>query len=201
MKTYYLVDFENVGNEGLIGCESLTSEDWIYLFYTENVKSINLNILDNHGYAKFIRYKVPVRKQSIDMHLVSFLGYLIGTNKGCDSKFVIISKDTDYDNVIKFWQVNDKIAVSRSEKIVSGKKKSNKTKKNNTLSEKTKLNNQLQKELTKAKIPVEVIGFVTSTVIKKTDENNKKNKVYCMLVSKYGQAMGLDLYNRIKKLL
>ena len=37
------------------------------------------------------------------MHLVSYLGYLLGIH-GKDCNYVIISKDKDYDNIVKFWQ-------------------------------------------------------------------------------------------------
>ena len=60
--------------------------------------------------------KVPVRKQSVDMHLVSYLGYLIGKNKNKECRYVIISRDNDYDNVIKFWK-NNKIKITRKKYI------------------------------------------------------------------------------------
>lgn len=222
MKTYYLIDFENVGNEGMNGCESLTSNDRIYLFYTENVKSIDVNIIGNHGSAKFYVLKVPVGKQSTDMHLVSFLGYLIGMNKDSESKYVIVSKDTDYDNVIKFWKEKKKLSVSRAEKITGAKKKSNNknnvdnqgqktdvqtqnvsdTKKDSAeKTKKSQLNNEIQQELKKDKVSAEVTGFVTSNVLKHIGQKNNKNTVYRIFVDKYGQAQGLDLYKRIKKYL
>ncbi|MCM1055507.1 MAG: PIN domain-containing protein [Bacteroides sp.] len=228
MNTFYLVDFENVGNEGMKGCESLTPDDCIYLFYTENVKSIDVNIVGNHGGAKFYVLKVPVRKQSTDMHLVSFLGYLIGINKIGENRYVIISKDNDYDNVIQFWREKKKADIMRIGKISDIKKKNvnNKTsvvkkqssdsqaqaqnikannkKINNQTSDakkRNKLNVELQQELKKAKVSAEVMGFVTSNVIKNIDAEDKKNTVYKILVSKYGQESGSELYKRIKKLL
>ena len=36
------------------------------------------------------------------MHLTAYLGYLLGTNGDKKCKYVIISKDNDYDNVITF---------------------------------------------------------------------------------------------------
>lgn len=222
MKTYYLIDFENVGNEGMNGCESLTSNDNIYLFYTENVKSIDVNIIGNHGGAKFYVLKVPAGKQSTDMHLVSFLGYLIGVNKDSESKYVIISKDTDYDNVIKFWKEKKKLSVSRAEKIAGAKKKSDNEKKADNQVQKddvktqnigdikkesaqkktnTQLNNEIQQELKKDKLSVEAMGFVTSNVLKHIGQENNKNTVCQIFTDKFGQAQGVDLYKKIEKFL
>ena len=36
IKTYYLIDYENVGSEGFKGCEKLRETDIIHLFYTDN---------------------------------------------------------------------------------------------------------------------------------------------------------------------
>ena len=39
IKTYYLIDYENVGSEGFKGCEKLRETDIINLFYTDNSKN------------------------------------------------------------------------------------------------------------------------------------------------------------------
>ncbi|MFR7735091.1 MAG: PIN domain-containing protein, partial [Blautia wexlerae] len=78
IKTYYLIDYENVGSEGFKGCEKLRETDIIHLFYTDNSRKIDLDIINDHGESKLITHKVPTGNQSADMHLGSYLGYLIG---------------------------------------------------------------------------------------------------------------------------
>ena len=39
IKTYYLIDYENVGSEGFKGCEKLRETDIIHLFYTHHFTS------------------------------------------------------------------------------------------------------------------------------------------------------------------
>ena len=124
-KTYYLIDFENVNEVGLAGCEQLKSTDYIHLFYTDHTRKINLDLCANHGNARLFLHKAPAGKQSLDMHLVSYLGYLIGRNHGRNYSYIIISHDTDYDNLIKFWKEKYHVRVSRKAKISSD----NKTKK------------------------------------------------------------------------
>ncbi len=93
MKTYYLIDYENVGCEGLSGCERLSKTDFIHLFYTDNSRKIDLDIINNHGEAKLITHKVPTGKQSADIHLSSYLGYLLGTE--CAALEYAAQEDTD----------------------------------------------------------------------------------------------------------
>ena len=51
---------------------------------------------------------MPAKKQSIDMHLVSYLGLLIGKD-GKSSNYVIVSKDSDYINIINYWKRENSI--------------------------------------------------------------------------------------------
>jgi hypothetical protein len=115
-KIYYLIDFENVGSNGLKGCEQLKKTDQIHLFYTNNANKISLDVFCNRGEAELYVHKVPVKNQSADMHLVTYLGYLIGTNSE-DCSYVIISKDTDFDNIIRFWQEERDVKISRASRI------------------------------------------------------------------------------------
>ena len=60
------------------GCEKLRETDIIHLFYTDNSRKIDLDIINDHGEANLVTHKVPTGNQSADMHLGSYLGYLIG---------------------------------------------------------------------------------------------------------------------------
>lgn len=115
METFYLVDFENVHNEGLENIDSLSEADHVHIFSTENALNIRMDIVFSKG-IDIQGHIVPVRKQSLDMHLVSYLGYLLG-NHGKQCAYVIISKDTDYDNIIKFWKEEGYPNISRKQKI------------------------------------------------------------------------------------
>jgi hypothetical protein len=116
METYYLVDFENVGSGGLSKCSGLNKTDHLVIFYTTNTKNIELDVINNHGAASFETKKVPAKSQSVDMHIVSYMGYLIGKYEGNSIKIVIISKDKDYDNLIKFW-TGKAVSIERKQKI------------------------------------------------------------------------------------
>lgn len=127
METFYLIDFENVHNDGIANIESITKENHIHIFSTQNAINIRSDIFWLNGDIQ--SHLVPACKQSLDMHLVSYLGYLLGIH-GKQCAYVIISKDKDYDNIIKFWKDEGYPNISRKEKLpgnASAQKKTNQT--------------------------------------------------------------------------
>lgn len=112
MSVQYLVDYENVHESGIYGLDALSAEDCVYLFHTSTTEKITLSTLDDvRAWVKVIL--VPPGKQSLDMHLSSFLGYLIGKETDPDTKYAIVSHDTDYRGITDFWnssfQMSDKV--------------------------------------------------------------------------------------------
>jgi len=115
-KVNYLIDFENVGVKGLEGAEKLSKNDYVHIFSTKNAPKITTATLATLNKTNLTVHEVPAKKQSVDMHLVSYLGYLIGTD-GNSSKYFIISKDTDYVNIIKYWEKEINITVNYKENL------------------------------------------------------------------------------------
>lgn len=115
METFYLVDFENVHNEGLENIDSLSQTDHVHVFSTKNTKNIRTDIVFSKG-VDIDGDIVPARKQSVDMHLVSYLGYLLAKH-GKQCAYIIVSNDTDYDNIIMFWKGKGYSNISRKQKI------------------------------------------------------------------------------------
>ena len=110
-RTIYLIDYENVHEAGLQGMESRPAGCAIHLFYSQNANRLNLDLLRGLK-ASFTVHKVHPGRQSLDMQLVSYLGYLIGT-EGTDCRYVIVSKDRDFANTPLFWQAEAGIEVVR----------------------------------------------------------------------------------------
>lgn len=129
METFYLIDFENVHNDGIVNIENLKKTDHIHVFSTENATNIRSDIFWLNKDIK--SHLVPVRKQSLDMHLVSYLGYLLGVY-GKECSYVIISKDKDYDNIVKFWKEEGYPNISRKERLPGNASVQKKTKQNSS---------------------------------------------------------------------
>ena len=117
VETYYLIDFENVHEDGLSGSEKLGKYDHVHLFSSKNAPKISIEKLTRFNSVDLSFHEIPVGNQSLDMHLVSYLGYLIGINANNKYKYVIISNDSDYDKIISFWKNKNKSLVIRQNKI------------------------------------------------------------------------------------
>lgn len=115
IETYFLIDFENVKEDGIVCSDKLTECDHIHIFSTENTPKITFNTLARLNDADLNIHVVPCGKQSLDMHLVSYLGYLTGLNNISQKnyKYIIVSKDSDYDNIISFFKQLTNIDIIR----------------------------------------------------------------------------------------
>ena len=201
IKTYYLIDYENVGSEGFKGCEKLRETDIIHLFYTDNSRKIDLDIINDHGEAKLVTHKVPTGNQSADMHLGSYLGYLIGkecTGQDEECKIVVISKDTGFDHIIQFWRDEKKAEISRREKI-SGKQSAQKIIDIDTSAKKSQqVRQQIASTLHNAGMSKEVVNYVSCLIEQNAGEEKRKQEIHNAVVSKYGDEKGREIYRSIK---
>ncbi len=128
MKKVYLVDYENVSEEGLKGFEGLDKQDEIYLFYSANNGRISLNFVKNlyalKDSAALHFMKAFTGKQALDIQLATFLGSLIEADKEGNCKFIIISKDKGFDHIRDFWNVyRPEVKICRQETISHGTSK------------------------------------------------------------------------------
>lgn len=186
MATYYLVDYESVNNSGIENITTLTTNEHIHIFYSDDAKNSNFDIM----FAKNIDIEVhKVKKmkkgdQSLDKHLVSYLGYLLGLKgKVCACACVIVSKDKGYDETIKFWKNEGFENISRIEKIPVSKK----TKITETKQVKSTTNSQTQN----AKIAKSLDAIVSG------DDRTELNTFVQHKLKEIGY--GSRAYNRICK--
>lgn len=103
---YFLVDFENVRTDGIKDMKWVQEGDAMVVFYSENCKSITLDVLDSiiALKLKYSSFKVKVgTKNALDFQLTSYLGYLIGQG-GMDTNYYIVSDDKGFEVVADFWK-------------------------------------------------------------------------------------------------
>lgn len=101
----YLIDYENVANEGLTGYEFLTSEDVVYIFYSECTRNIRKQISLKlfHPSMKIYLYKLrTARKNALDFYIATKLGVLI--EKYQITKAAIVTKDQGFHSLVDFWE-------------------------------------------------------------------------------------------------
>ena len=119
--TIYLIDTENVRTVWTLLLDRMTENDKIYVFYTANsgnIKYEDLNGVISSG-KNVELIQCHTGKNGLDFQLVSYLGYLIRNNENAD--YCIISDDSGYDAVIKFWEGRDVDVTRKTAFQVSGK--------------------------------------------------------------------------------
>lgn len=103
--TYYLIDYENTGENGLRGITELQEDACIVIFYSENADKISFDM-----HQKLIECKAAIeyrkistgKRNALDFQLSTYLGYLIAR---CENDaFYIVSKDNGYRVVVDFWK-------------------------------------------------------------------------------------------------
>lgn len=116
----YLIDYENVKANGLVGMTFISEGSNVALFYSKNADKMPLDILGEIQLQDNIStIKVGVgRRNALDFQLVSLLGYLIAEHRrrGHKVKYYLITGDTGFNSVLHFWQEFG-VAINRGETI------------------------------------------------------------------------------------
>ena len=121
---YYLIDFENVCNNGIKDLTKVQPGSTMIIFYSEKCKNITLDVVDSIVTLdlNYRSFKVNVgKKNALDFQLSSYLGYLIGRSEK-DSTYYIVSNDKDFKIVADFWKKQNISVQCISSKELSGSK-------------------------------------------------------------------------------
>lgn len=101
---YFLIDHENVSNNGYKGSEYLLSEDTVEIFFSNNSKNIMTGLfgdMERAGCNIKICKLYQTRKNALDFYITSRLGELIG--KCVEGNIAIISGDQGFKSVQEYW--------------------------------------------------------------------------------------------------
>ena len=229
--THYLVDYENVHENGMKGIRNLKGDCTVHIFYTFNACRIKMDslIVPDNVMLHFVR--VSAGKQQADMHIVSFLGFLIGREK-TDDRYVIVSIDRDYDKTVAFWnsRAGSGNRVCRQERIenpVTGilehrnetrvfhkpagdknteiqfaqPKKESEVPRKNRAQACGKAVRSLIAKLKSQGIKRTEAEFAVQAMLENRYRKNYKQRVYNELVRRYGTQKGKRIYYQIKDLL
>ena len=101
----YLIDYENVHHNGLVGIENLTAQDCLVIFIGKKNKTLPVDavITLSRTHAQVVWKKSEKTAPNyLDIQLASYLGLLIG--EGRDKEFYIVSKDQGFAAAIDFWK-------------------------------------------------------------------------------------------------
>ena len=77
----YLVDYENVHNDGVTDIKKLSASDRVVIFYGDSIKSIpfetHVEMMASKAAIEYIETH-KVAKNYLDFQLATYLGFLIG---------------------------------------------------------------------------------------------------------------------------
>lgn len=211
----YLIDYENVANDGLNGYEFLTSQDTLYLFYSECVhnirKQISLKIFHPSMDVHLYKLRTP-RKNAIDFYIASKLGELIESRQ--IPKAAIVTKDQGFQSIVDFWgHVSEKkctviLGKSISECILKSGNNDEQYRQVKYHMMSVPLENlyseyERQKEL-EEKVKDQLAGTEfeeeCSKVIDIFAHADSKKGLYLSLLKKFGRERGTRLYASIKNI-
>lgn len=104
MLNAYLVDFENVHTNGLMGLKNIPDGDFVYIFYSDLQKTTEVSVQEElfDSSAQFIFYKTQAKtKNALDFQLAVVLGELVAQNTF--QYISIISNDSGFDSIINHY--------------------------------------------------------------------------------------------------
>ncbi|MDE5763909.1 MAG: hypothetical protein K2I00_02980 [Ruminococcus sp.] len=113
--SYFLIDYENAGAEGLNGLTKLTENDNLILFYSE-IKStmtftLHRTLNESRVAIKYCNIDSDT-ENALDFLLSSYLGYLIGKSPELQNEqFYIISQNKRFDILRKCWSTKVPVSI------------------------------------------------------------------------------------------
>ncbi len=101
---YFLIDFENVGNEGLRGAQYLLKEDAMTIFFSQACEQIGQGclrqIMDSFCRLDICKLK-KTGKNALDFYIAAKTGEIFGS--GYPGKAAIVSRDQGFAAVRDYW--------------------------------------------------------------------------------------------------
>lgn len=107
----FLIDYENVGNIGMHGCEFLHSEDWVIVFYSKDSPNMEARFLEeikDSGCRFEVCKLAQKRKNALDFYIASRLGEIFGA--GYDGVVAIVTSDAGLTSIRDYWTLQAKPA-------------------------------------------------------------------------------------------
>jgi len=196
----FLIDYENVHSDGMVGVDMLSEDDEVVIFYSLNADTLTFELLHKLMFckAKLSYYKIKRGgRNALDFQLSTYLGYLADSRP--DAEFYIISRDNGYDYAIDFWEsgyLDVKPKVRRFPGI------------RQMLTFTARAAQPVQAPQiveVRVELPIPIIAPENEPVSeddpeveKLLEESASPHELYIKAVKKFGQKKGVEVYRNIK---
>ena len=203
----FLVDYENVGIEGLRGYSETKKDDEVHIFFSKNANKMNREIFNTfviNGCDIFISKLKTINKNALDFYIVSKLGELIGKNT--EDNIAVISKDKGFNAAIEYW----KSVRNNSAKILLANTLGEAISQRNEvlLSEESESIDALYNEYRRTQnIKNKIIDRFNGTkfepciseILEILEKENDKSGIYRKALHVFGRENGLKIYQTLKE--
>ena len=210
----FLIDYENVGNAGMKGCDCLNEQDHVIVFFSEAKKHMERRILENIT-ASGCRFDIcklcRTGKNALDFYIASKLGELIG--EGYEGTAVVVSNDNGFAAVRDYWDKGSahrrKVVLSScvEDGIISGNENNERTKELRRRREKLEIGSYYSAYTEKRRIKSVLQNLFEGTQyesrvdeIQNMIEGKDKSAriIYLSSLHLFGRKGGLEIYNKVK---
>ncbi len=211
----FLIDYENVGNAGMKGCDYLDAGDHVIIFYSDARKNVERRVMETISSSECV-FEVcklcQAGKNALDFYIVSRLGELIGG--GYDGIAVIVSQDGGFRAVRDYWEKRAKhrrrmyLASSIEDGIVKGNENNARTSELKRLRETLNIGGYycLYAEKIRTKSIVEKLfegteyEDVTDEIQSLVQGKEKTPKIiYLDSLHRFGRKHGLEIYHKLRE--
>ena len=193
----YYIDLENTRQAAFDGCSRLTKADTIFVFYTKNANTMDIDVLRALAKTKSkINYiRVPLHqnnaaKNGLDFALVTTV-FSSPSNK--NNLCFIISEDRGYEYAIQRGRELGFKNINLCENIKKALEFQNDEV---ILSQKPEIEKALEARLTQGEAKKHEKYIINS--LKKVSGPRAKHEFYNSIVRRMGMQKGLALYNKLK---
>ncbi|MBD5505734.1 MAG: NYN domain-containing protein [Lachnospiraceae bacterium] len=210
----FLIDYENVGNAGMRGCNYLNTQDHVIVFYSEAKKHMEqraLEAVSGSGCTFEICKLCKTGKNALDFYIATRLGELFG--EGYEGIAVIVSNDSGFQAVRDYWEKRAahkrKVVLSNciEDGIVSGNENNERTRELRRLREKLAIGGYYSAYTERMRIKTVLRKIFEGTqyeskveeIQNMLDGKEKNSKIiYLDSLHLFGRKGGLEVYNKIK---
>lgn len=210
----FLIDYENVGNAGMKGCDYLDARDHVVVFYSDSRKNMERRVLEEltaSGCVFEVCKLCNTGKNALDFYIASRLGELIGAGYGGIS--AVISNDGGFTAVRDYWEKRAVprrrvlLASSIEDGIVNGNENNDRTGELRHLRERLSIGGFHAAHMERMRIRGVLQKLFQGTEyesrtqeIQNMIEGKEKNAkiIYLSSLHLFGRKCGLEIYQRIK---
>ena len=182
---YFLIDYENVRNSGMLGGELLLPADRVFLFYSEAAGKMEAKYLEQIeasgcGFEACKLHKAG--KNALDCYIATKAGALIG--QGYTGGLAVVSKDSGFLAVKEYWEN----AAREKRKIILAP----------SLECAMHEERERMRGILKQIFPEDEFSGILEEIAEMVESGETAKIIYTDALRRFGRSHGLDIYRRMK---